>query len=203
MIRIIGDIHGDMNFYLAARGEKSIQVGDYGIGFIDDDLLPEYDPNHTWIRGNHDNPSKARSRPDWIPDGLVKDDWMFVGGAWSIDWAWRTPGRNWWEDEELSTREFIQIINTYENVRPRIMVTHDAPTSVTDQMFIKAGLGIGGANAKQIKTRTGEALQTMFELHQPEFHFFGHWHVTKTEKINGTTFVCIGEREVIEFDEKK
>jgi hypothetical protein len=200
LIRLIGDIHGDIDFYLANRSDRSIQVGDYGIGFIDDDVVPKYDPNHRWIRGNHDNPYKAKQRPDCIIDGTVEDDWMYIGGAWSIDWAWRTPGRNWWYEEELSTEELNVLIAVYQTAKPTYVVTHDGPLTVTESMFIKAGLALGGVNAKSIPTRTGQALQAMFEIHQPKYWFFGHWHITKAQTINGTTFVCLGENDFIDID---
>jgi hypothetical protein len=65
-------------------------------------------------------------------------------------------------------------------------------------MFISTGLSIGGKN--QIKTRTGEALQAMFDIHKPDYHFFGHWHVTKQMDIQGTRFVCLGELDYVDVD---
>lgn len=200
MIRLIGDIHGDLRKYYSLRkgAEKTIQVGDFGYGFISSDIHPVFDPNHRFIRGNHDCPTTCKMRPDWIPDGTVEDDWFFLGGAWSIDWAYRFPGVSWWDDEECSESELEMMTDVYSQVRPRVVVSHDCPSSVSKQLFIDSGRL--GRNAKYIRTRTGEALQRMFEIHQPDYHFFGHWHIDVSEKIKGTNFHCLGEFSVIDFD---
>jgi hypothetical protein len=78
------------------------------------------------------------------------------------------------------------------------MITHDCPTSVALEMFLSKGLGFG--DNKQIKTRTGEALQAMFEIHQPELWVFGHWHNTLKQEINGTIFQCLGELDFIDVE---
>jgi len=216
LTRIIGDIHGkfyDYEVHCLKMGvrhntdhvpERSIQVGDFGIGFYSDYWHSEVghwqndSPTHRFIRGNHDDPEKCKTMPGYIEDGTVEGDVMFVGGAWSIDHAWRTPGVSWWADEELSVLEFERIISKYEQVKPRVMITHDCPTSVAWEIFLSKGLGLAGA--PQIKTRTGEALQAMFELHQPELWVFGHWHNTRKQVINGTTFQCLGELDYIDVE---
>lgn len=208
--RLIGDIHGQIYDYqahsIADFKGPTIQVGDFGIGFAGDywhDNLAawqEANPHHRFIRGNHDDPARCKWMPGYIPDGRIENDVMFIGGAWSIDFAYRKEGVDWWRDEECSIKQFNQLVDIYSTVRPRVMITHDAPTDVTFDMFIKPGLAIGGSNAKKIKTRTGQALQTMFEIHQPDFWFFGHWHYTKHQKIHNTHFQCIGELDYIDFD---
>jgi hypothetical protein len=165
--RIIGDIHGKIASYrdLLDGVDNSIQVGDFGIGFggpywNDVANRTALQGNHRFIRGNHDSPSQCKDFSGWIPDGLVEDNIMFVGGAWSIDHAYRTEGIDWWTDEECSIAQFNTIIDTYASVRPEIMITHDAPDSITSDMFIKAGLAMGGSQARSISTRTGHALQS-------------------------------------------
>jgi Icc-related predicted phosphoesterase len=179
-------------------------VGDFGIGFAGyywhemvNDWMNEY-PSHRFIRGNHDDPTKCKEMANYIPDGTVEGDVMYIGGAWSIDHALRTPGKDWWFDEELSISELDKLVNLYEKTKPRVMITHDCPTSVAWDMFISTGLSLGGKN--QIKTRTGEALQAMFDIHKPDYHFFGHWHVTKQMDIQGTRFVCLGELDYVDVD---
>jgi hypothetical protein len=130
-----------------------------------------------------------------IADGSVENDMMFIGGAWSIDHAWRVEGIDWWRDEELSIQELNDLIEVYGDLKPKVMVTHDAPTNATYEMFVSKGLALGD---KQINTRTGDAFQTMFEIHQPELWVFGHWHVTKSQVINGTKFQCLAELDYID-----
>ena len=208
--RLIGDIHGMFNDYrtfsLRNWPAKSIQLGDFGVGFAGPYWHEQVNDfhqggDHRFIRGNHDAPTKCRNEMvGWIPDGTVENDVMFIGGAFSVDQWHRTEGTSWWRDEELSILEFERMIDIYATVKPRVMITHDAPENVTNQMFIQSGLAMGGANALKINTRTGMALQAMFDIHQPDFHFFGHWHHTLRCDIGNTTFVCIGELDYIDVD---
>jgi len=50
------------------------------------------------------------------------------------------------------------------------------------------------------KTRTGQALQSMWEYHQPEMWFFGHWHETRDLTLNGTKFQCLGEMDYVDVE---
>lgn len=195
-MRIIGDIHGKVESYMPLTvGVSSIQVGDFGIGFVD---FPALTPNSRFIRGNHDNPHMCKSHANCIADGTVEDDVMFIGGAWSIDQAFRQEGVSWWREEELSITEWNRIFDVYQTVKPRVLITHDCPTSIAWDMFISRGNSLNGNN--QIKSRTGEALQALFEVHQPEFHFFGHWHQTRDFNMHGTRFVCLGELDFVDVE---
>jgi hypothetical protein len=208
--RIIGDIHGCFNDYkaycLSNFEGPTIQVGDFGVGFGQSDYWHEsvdayhVAGGHRFIRGNHDDPKQCRNMKSWIPDGTIENHTMFIGGAWSIDHAWRTEGVSWWADEECSIEQFNQLIDIYATMRPRVMITHDCPTEAAIEMFQKPGLLLGGAGAKLQKTRTASALQSMYEIHQPDFWFFGHWHITKHLKLGNTRFHCLGELDYIDFD---
>lgn len=216
LTRIIGDIHGktyDYTIHCLKQGlrhahdpypERSIQIGDFGIGFFSEywhDELTQWmkeNPQHRFIRGNHDDPTKCRDMPNYIEDGVVENDVMFVGGAWSIDHAFRTEGVSWWRDEELSVEDFNRIIDNYKAVKPRVMITHDCPTQVAWDMFISRGNSVAGQ--QQIKTRTGEAFQAMWEIHRPEEWYFGHWHYTRDITLHGTKFQCLGELDYIDVD---
>ena len=106
--RMIGDVHGlkyELSLVMTNLPEDvthAIQLGDLGVGFGQSDYWHEdldlmlASANAKWIRGNHDNPSACYDMKTWVPDGTVENDWMFVGGAWSIDYAWRTRGINLW-----------------------------------------------------------------------------------------------------------
>lgn len=217
LTRIVGDIHGNFNeytFYTLGVGrtrhmgdpvppEHSIQVGDFGIGFYTPywhDMARDWmtnNPGHRFIRGNHDDPAMCKTMPGHIPDGHVEGDVMYVGGAWSIDHAMRTEGKDWWRDEELSIMEFDRIAKIYEATKPRVMVTHDCPTSIAWDMFVSRGTKYG---ITQTKTRTGEYLQWMWEMHQPEMWFFGHWHETCDLTLHGTKFQCLGEMDYVDVE---
>lgn len=209
--RIIGDIHGHWHDYslLTENIEhNSIQVGDFGRGFNGaywEERADEYHKSkqHRFIRGNHDSPEVCKNSTGWIKDGTVESygdkTVMFIGGAWSIDWEYRREGVDWWRDEEVSSEEFYRLIETYAAMKPRVMITHDAPSKATNEMFIQPGLA-RMSGGEHIKTRTGQALQAMFEIHQPELWFFGHWHHTMQVKIGKTWFHCLGELDYTDFD---
>ena len=208
--RLIGDIHGDWNGYseIAENAvdfggcDHTIQIGDFGIGFAGSywhDRVNDfqYDGTHRFIRGNHDNPAKCKEMLGWIKDGLVEDDVMYIGGAWSIDQAYRTEGVSWWRDEELSISELYEMIDIYEKIKPRIMITHDCSFDVATEMFFRSGILPSG---ERHTTRTASALNTMMEIHQPEFHFFGHWHHSIKRDYKNTTYVCLGINDYVDVD---
>lgn len=210
--RIIGDIHGkiyDYQIHCLKQGvrhsndicpQRSIQVGDFGIGF-DGQYWHEQtnkwmkeNPSHRFIRGNHDDPARCKQMNNYIPDGKIEDGVMYIGGAWSIDHALRTEGLNWWCDEELSIIELNNLVYAYSAHKPRVMITHDCPTAIAWEMFVSRD------GYRQHKTRTGEALQAMWEMHKPEMWFFGHWHQTRDLTLFGTKFQCLGELDFIDVD---
>lgn len=218
LTRIVGDIHGEFNEYShytlgvgryrhatePAPPDRSIQVGDFGIGFYSpywhesvNDWM-KLNSGHRFIRGNHDDPDMCKTMSGYIADGTIEDDVMYIGGAWSIDHSLRTAGIDWWPNEELSVKELETLIDVYLTVKPRVMITHDCPTQVAWDMFISRGDSISGQH--HIKTRTGEALQAMFDIHRPEFHFFGHWHNTRELNLHGTRFICLGELDFVDVD---
>lgn len=203
-MRFISDVHGNHKVYkkLIEGYTESIQVGDMGIGFGMETILDREEiPNgHRFIRGNHDNPSLVHAYTDhYVPDGTVEGDMMFIGGAWSIDKDMRIPGVDWWRDEELSYPELDKLITKYEEVKPRVMVTHDCPTLAAYHLFVKPNENLLNQRVL-ILSRTGEALQAMFEIHQPEVWIFGHWHRNKDEVINGTRFICMRENTAKDID---
>jgi predicted phosphodiesterase len=210
--RIIGDIHGNFSEYqylLEGHDGPSIQVGDFGIGFGQGEYwhykVDEFHQsgNHKFIRGNHDNPAKCKEMSGWIPDGTILNDTMLIGGAWSIDnpcapdgWYKRTPGVDWWFDEECSDEKFEEMFKLYQNKKPRIMITHDAGVDKTYKMFWEAGLMRG----KIYPNRTSQWFDKFYAAHQPDFHFFGHWHHTAYKQIGNTLFICIGEHDYVDID---
>ena len=199
--RFIGDIHGKMLPYLRLLEDcdKSIQLGDFGVGFgtrgapdYIDDQIELMEGNHRFIRGNHDDPFKCTKSRYWIKDGTIEDDIMFLGGAWSIDHQWRTMGVDIQEDEELSVTELDTFIGWYDTVRPRVMVTHTAPINIP--------AGPMGFRIFNNGSRTEIALQAMLETHRPDLWIFGHWHQNFDRTLDGTRFICLNELEHIDLE---
>jgi hypothetical protein len=198
LVRLIGDIHGNMDKYLSIiEGcDRSIQVGDFGIGFVSNPVDHYDTKKHEFIRGNHDYPFGCKMyEPNFIHDGFIKNDVMFVGGAWSIDWAYRIPGRTWWDDEECSVNELQRFIDVYDMVRPRVMITHECPDSVADIMCKDMNW-----RKYDYPSRTRSAFDAMLEIHRPEEWYFGHWHLTWQKEIGGTKFRCLNEFEYTDVE---
>ena len=207
--RFVGDVHGYWNQYrnVVKDVENSIQVGDMGMGFTshsewapDSALAFEKkfkEGNHRFIRGNHDNPKEVAKCSKWINDGFLEitdlgNKIMYIGGAWSIDWKYRTMGVDIWEDEELSLAYLTYLIEQYKLIKPDIMVTHTAPIGIPAGPM---GFRILGNGA-----RTELALQEMLEYHRPKYWIFGHWHKDFDKTIDGTRFICLNELSWIDLE---
>lgn len=205
---IVGDVHGKIYQFLdivadyrKRSTELIIQLGDLGFSKQWDEVI-QYclDTNETNLRiipGNHDDYTKFfpwpigwKSTPLLVDDIWVdkKESYFGVQGANSIDKHFRVEGRDWFSNEELSYTSLGMAVDWYIESKPRIMFSHTCPSSVKKQLF-----------GYDESSRTEQALQVMFELHQPEIHFFGHFHRHVDEVINGTRFICLAELQTYEL----
>lgn len=201
-IVVIGDVHGRTDTYqkIVRRlppGQRSIQVGDMGIGFKGVGLH-EMSQEHKWFRGNHDNPTKCREHVNYLGDyGYLPEDKLFwLAGAYSIDRNYRVEGVSWWNDEELSIEELGKAVNLYEETKPEYVLTHECPSEAA--IFMLQSLIGQYFNGKKdcANSRTAQALQLMYEIHQPKEFVFGHYHVDKTfhlKQDSRTKFTCVAE----------
>jgi Calcineurin-like phosphoesterase len=205
-IVVVGDVHGKTQQYQKMlrqkyEGVRTIQIGDMGIGFKHVGLHKMGD-NHKWFRGNHDNPEKCLQNPNYLGDyGFLEADSLFwLAGAFSIDRIWRTPGVTWWPGEELSTSELQKAFDLYLEVKPRFVVSHEAPTEAAKNMLHGLLGDYFAAKADCTMSRTAEALQVMFDTHKPEQWVFGHYHVDKSFDWRGTKFTCVAELSTYELE---
>jgi len=197
MPRFIGDVHGKFGQYktIIKQYPDTIQVGDMGIGFRrwphgECSENPPYDAmvasNARFIRGNHDNPTVSRRHTQWIPDGHIENDMMFVGGAFSIDFKYRVESFSWWPDEELSHEEMLWIYDIYMKHKPRMMVTHNCPDCIVPYIH---------THHYGFTSRTGQLFDRLFEEHKPQIWVHGHHHISVDHEVLGTRFVCLAELE--------
>ena len=195
-MRFIGDVHGKFEEYyaLTVGCEASIQCGDMGIGFgIPFPVVPI---EHKFIRGNHDDYKKCLDIPNFIHDGDMWDGMFFLGGAWSIDWEWRQQRMShggkaiWWKEEELPYPELEKVIERYEIAKPSIMISHDCPLIMAQEIK---------SQHMWDNSRTRNALNSMFEIHKPEYWIFGHHHINMTRDIQGTRFICLAELSFVDI----
>ena len=205
-IRFIGDVHGKFSRYKDVIKDVpvSMQVGDMGVGFYRYDYIedrrvmtnnPPYDAmskgNHSFIRGNHDNPQICEKQKYWIPDGTYENSVFCIGGASSIDKHLRTEGMDWWPDEELNYNALDSINQKYLEDKPRYMMTHECPISISN-ILVDRKYGS--------PTDTPKVFEMMFEAHKPELWIFGHWHKSFDKTILGTRFICLNELEYIDLE---
>lgn len=186
-VALISDIHGEWKKYLQilkdldAENIPSIQLGDLGVGFGKTPIIP---PQHRFFVGNHDDRQAAHEIPNCLGDfGLTDQGFFFISGAFSIDREYRTLGVNWWDDEELSYEQLEIAIAAYEKAKPNVVISHDCPADIYN-FFGYVG-----------KSRTAQALQAMFQIHQPDKWIFGHHHMDLMAHYDGTEFHCIGEHK--------
>ncbi|KKK66881.1 hypothetical protein LCGC14_2959640, partial [marine sediment metagenome] len=182
----IGDVHGQYAAYFdwlnKFKSQKSIQVGDFGLGFGNATPAP-WDMIHRFIRGNHDDPAACNAHSNHLGDyGVTEDGIFFVAGGYSIDVDWRKsvqheyPYPIWWEDEEIAESEFEKILELYKATKPKIVVSHDCPSEIRDTL-------LEGGSPHRNRTSDG-LLSAMFKAHQPELWVFGHYHESIDMKVN-------------------
>ncbi|VVB52774.1 Uncharacterised protein [uncultured archaeon] len=200
-IIIFGDVHGytkQYQKYLRQNldpSQRTIQIGDMGLGFAGVGLHPMAE-NHKFFRGNHDSPAKCRAHKNYLGDyGYLELDGIFyLAGARSIDRAYRTEGVSWWADEELSYEELGKAIDLYKQVKPRFVLSHEAP-AIAGKVLLHSQLGpYFTAKLACSMSRTAEAMQQMLDIHQPEKWIFGHYHLHEEFFAPGytTRFIVVG-----------
>lgn len=184
---IIGDVHGKTNEYeeiIKNTNLHSIQLGDFGFKEEHEWFLNNIDcDKHKINFGNHDDTSFIKENYS-TNNFSINNNIMTVRGAYSIDQYFRTKNVDWWSDEELNYQEMQYAIDLYHLHKPKIMITHDCPQTIREQLF----------NIYD-KSITSNGLQIMFEIHQPKIWLFGHHHKSINTNINGTQFICLKELE--------
>jgi hypothetical protein len=145
-----------------------------------------------WIDGNHENhealkllPKKTngmveiKSRIIYIPRG-TRWEWYGVkfgalGGAYSIDWRYRTNFIDWWKGLEEPTLEDVK---TLGSEKLDVLVTHDAPSGIS---------ALKGYSLPDFDQRGCNRVRELVELAihntQPDLVLHGHWHIRHTSKV--------------------
>ena len=187
---IIGDVHGMVDQYnrLIKNSDRSIQVGDFGFAKQHEWHMKNCDPTkHQIVFGNHDDYGYLKSPHSLGNYSLTPEGIFTIRGAESIDKHHRIEGVSWWREEELNWSEANQVVESYMQLRPEIVISHDCPDSVCLQLF-----GYGGSFTRKL-------LENLFQLYQPSLWIFGHHHKSKNEVILGTRFICLNELETFEL----
>jgi predicted phosphodiesterase len=218
-LRIIGDVHGKFQEYIALTKEcdSSIQVGDMGFDYSELKAVDEY--KHKFIGGNHDNYNTYYNSPHvketTATTGGSKDfgtafhcglNFFFVRGGFSIDWKQRQKSflmggaKSYWDNEELSMEEMEMALWLYQKMKPDVVITHECPRSISKHVGDNKILEMFGYNPDRFTTKTSELLEMMFQSHQPKQWYFGHYHNNWYAEINGTQFRCIDELNYVDLE---
>lgn len=196
-ILILSDTHGRHDQIIKIcntnKDKLVLQIGDFGIGFGRDwpsEINPI--PNFKFIHGNHDNPERCKLYSGYL-GRYGHFTWkgkkvFYISGAWSIDFMDRTPGKNWWHNEELSIDEMEECAKLYLKIKPDIVISHDAPDVVWEDL-VKCGKMVFGNN--KYPNRTSIFLSKIFSKHQPETWIFGHYHFNANFIMHNTKFNCL------------
>ena len=215
---VYGDIHANFGILKHLKRKHSdldeiIIAGDFGVGFtgVQNQTLKyleshESDPKIRFIRGNHDSPEACTkltgSNVQWIPDGTLENGILYVGGAYSIDFDVRTPGFNWWPNEELYDHEWDDIFESIDGKLNDIhtVISHDGPQSIVRNIL--------PPHKEVVLSRTTLNLEKLrLRLPNVKLWVFGHYHVSYSTYVSGTQFVCLpdnGRTHIIleEFNER-
>jgi len=230
-IYLLGDIHGDFNVVAnlittAERDSLIVQVGDFGVGFNVDkekrslnklnELLVSKNIALYAIRGNHEN-KQCFSNPakfgfeysnlhllsDYTYKSINGKNWLFIGGATSIDRVYRTEGRDYWADEKLdyqiSKVKKCDVLITHSS--PDVCFPHDTPyglRKIIEQFNPPRAYAEVEVLYKDL-TEEREKLGKIFKKASPSYLYFGHLHAKSEEIINGCYCRLLDINEVAEF----
>jgi hypothetical protein len=221
-LRIIGDVHGQVTLndlytrearpYLDIISEApySVQIGDMGDGETYGQLVASVDATrHCFFPGNHDH--YDRLPPHSLGDfGTVcwgEVDFFFIRGAESIDrekliGLGQQLGKTlWFEQEQLTDEQMDAAEREYLRVRPKIVLSHDAPTEIAEFAWQHARrLGAPNPGLRFQPSRTNAFLTRLMEHHPPKLWLFGHHHRDWTYRESNTLFVCVGELSHVDID---
>jgi hypothetical protein len=221
-VRVIGDVHAQIDhddlftrdarpyLEIIAEAAYSVQLGDMGDRETYEQLVTRVDVGrHRFFPGNHeqyeDLPPHSLGDFGSIQWGDV--GFFFVRGAWSSDrerliQLGREQGKTlWFTQEELTDDQMEAAFEEYSRDRPRIVLSHDAPTHVA-RLAWQHARRFGAPNPKAAfhASRTTDFLERLLQQHQPRLWLFGHHHRDWRQQEGGTLFVCVGELSYVDID---
>lgn len=190
--------------YKLTENDKLIVAGDFGcifgLGWRDDrklDTLAALPYDILFIDGNHECFPQIYSYPEEMWNGgrvhrIRPNVWHLMrgqvydidgksvftmGGGYSIDAAYRIPGRSWWPEEMPSDEEYAE---AWRNLKKHsnkvdVIVSHAAPEE-TMQMFVQTG---EISHRFLQEGRLNVFLENLRQTVEHEHYYFGHMHLDK------------------------
>lgn len=208
---VIGDIHGEYNRYKKIIYDadklyiKTLQLGDMGFSYKELRIYGIDSIHHKFFGGNHDNYDIIEVYQHNIGNwGLYNHgfiDFFFIRGGFSIDKQGRTPGKDWWKKEELSYKEMRMCFDLYKKIKPKIMITHEAPCFLSRLLGDRNMLISWGYDPDTFCSNTGKLLQACFDVHKPRLWIHGHLHKSNRMVMDGTSFISLAPMETFLIEE--
>ena len=198
MIIVVGDIHGRFNHLNALinrkRPEIVLQVGDFGYwpGMQNKSKPKSEESVIYFCDGNHEDHVKLqeienneiyknvyymkRGSTIDLPDGRTV---LFMGGAMSFDWMYRTPGLDWFPELELVSDSDL---DNLPDKKIDIVISHTAPCEFYT-----------GFPASDDPSR--KKLSYILKKYEPKEWYFGHYHFYDSGLDYGCKWTCLADIE--------
>lgn len=190
-----------------------IHLGDLGI-FSEQDIddlseeLHQRDLVLYFIDGNHENHPLLRSYPvdsngiahlsdevKYITRGtrfsVDGHPWLGLGGAASVDRAWRTEGLSWWPEEIISDSDVEKACSAGE---VKVLLTHDAPPVVGALAKLHvSGIYFWPKEDLELSSENSSKVLEVIQATKPSLVLHGHWHyryseVLTAQSVDGENF---------------
>lgn len=181
-------ILGDFGLLWANTKDKTEKMAEKYLNELPCDVL--------FIDGNHENFNRLDALPqvhkygDFVGDysqnifhlkrGRIYEiegtKFFTMGGALSIDKAWRKENKSWWSGENISDEQLnLGLENIAKAGNIDIILTHTLPTSVVEILRQKMEmLEIFDKNSAKLEQIFDALKQRRFAL---KAWIFGHWHI--------------------------
>jgi hypothetical protein len=218
-VAFAGDWHGISSYAdrmlqtLPDEVQVVLHTGDFGYQF-DPRMLDEYQASAEksgvtimFVDGNHENFDELGAYPIdpdlgvrvlrcnvWhLPRGTRWQwcglEFLALGGAPSVDKAWRNPGTSWWPQETITQDDAHKAV---AGGRADVMICHDTPAGYEIPGLMPPGTFPTVALVEADAHR--ELLRSIVDEVQPAFLWHGHYHsrYQQTVQISGSQLTITG-----------
>lgn len=190
------NIQAGRNLIKSLCGED-IHLGDLGFDYTMLTHLKK--DSFILIGGNHDNYDSINSIEGYLGDWGAYNfhglEFFYVRGENSIDKEQRAksgPNKSWWEQEQITYEQMSYALEAYSLAKPKVVLTHGAPKFLHEVGVLKsAHIGVS-------PSMTSKLFEMMWNIHEPEWWFFGHWHQNVCRVIRNTVFYCGEELQYVD-----
>lgn len=101
---------------------------------------------------------------------------IVIGGAYSIDWMFRVPGRSWWPDEQPSAEIIEKVEHSLDRLgwRVNVVLSHTVPLKHEPvEVFLP------GVDQSKVDKATEKWLDTIEDRLKYDRWYCGHYHTEK------------------------